>query len=79
MKENKQKYFKSIIETNNASAYNNWSISFTNLFSVGKLFDIESQYIKALQGYNKAIQLNPKYADAYFNGGVKFIYLEQFY
>lgn len=48
MKENKQKYFKSIIETNNASAYNNWSISFTNLFSVGKLFDIESQYIKAL-------------------------------
>jgi tetratricopeptide (TPR) repeat protein len=36
------------------------------------------QFEKAIQNYNQAIELNPKYADAFIDRGVAYADLEQF-
>ena len=38
----------------------------------------KGQFDKAISDYNKAIELNPKYADAYYNRGVACYYKREY-
>ena len=46
-------------------------------FHQGSLLLESGQFDKAIEAYSRAIELNPKYAEAYYNRGEAWLHLEQ--
>ena len=46
--------------------------------SRGKEFYTQKQYMKALDDFKQCIQINPKFAEAYFNAAMVYVYLKRY-
>jgi|GEM_PF-3771313 len=46
--------------------------------TIGNAYAHKGQYDKAIENYNKAIQLNPNLAEAYYNRGVAYKHKGQY-
>jgi tetratricopeptide (TPR) repeat protein len=61
-------YYTGTLEERERSL-NNFAIAYYNL---GNAYAADHQYDRAIENYNKATELNPRYAEAYNNRGVAY-------